>query len=171
MGKAQIPPKLHRRRIVFVCREKCTCLSSEDDMNAVAVPVNELYTSQEEAEARIMNLKHASEENNNKTIIVRPPDTYVFILLLTYVQEFIIEERSVMFDTGVGNKRRLIRVQDIIQKRGAEQAKALLGLLAFTVCDTTSAFVRQGKIKQIKLIVQNADFIPVFCRMGSDIVM
>ena len=46
-----------------------------------------------------------------------------------------------------------------------------MGLHAFKGCDTTRAFVRQGKIKPMKLLEQNVDILPVFCRIGSDIVI
>jgi hypothetical protein len=169
-SKDKYAPTLQRRRIFFVSGEKCICLSSEDGVKTNAVQVHELYSSQEEADTRIMlHLKHAAEEYSNKTIIVRSPDTDVLVLLLTYVQQ--LDAIQVMFDTGVGNKRRLIRVNDIIQNCGAEQSKALLGLHAFTGCDTTSAFVRQGKIKPMKLLEQSENFLPVFCRMGAEVDM
>ena len=163
--------KLFGRRVFFSCEEKCTCISSDDQSSTVTVEVNSLYTSQEEADTRmILHLKHVSEEiSGNKTIIVRSPDTDVFILLLSYVQELKIDEQKVLFDTGVGNKRRMINVHDVIKRHGNEFTKALLGLHAFTGCDTTSAFVRQGKLKPMKLLETNSDFIPVFSRIGNDV--
>ena len=40
-------------------------------------------------------LKHASEESNEKTIIVRSPDTDILILLLMYVQILNVKRKSV----------------------------------------------------------------------------
>ena len=114
--------KIYMVEKCFVFGEKCTCLFSIDGMKTEAFPGNELYSSQEEADTRIMPyLKHASEESNEKTIIVRSPDTDVLILLLTQVQKLNVKGKSVMLDTGVGNKRRFIRVHDNIQSREAEQ--------------------------------------------------
>ncbi|KAH3693417.1 hypothetical protein DPMN_080849 [Dreissena polymorpha] len=77
-SKDKYAPTLQRRRIFFVSGEKCICLSSEDGVKTNAVQVHELYSSQEEADTRIMlHLKHAAEEYSNKTIIVRSPDTDV----------------------------------------------------------------------------------------------
>ena len=57
-------------------------------MKTEAVPFNQLYSSQEEADTRItLHLKHASEESSKKTIIVRLQDTDVLILLLTFVKQ------------------------------------------------------------------------------------
>ena len=76
--------KIYMVEKCFVFGETCTCFFSIDGMKTEAFPGNELYSSQKEADTRIMPyLKHASEESNEKTIIVRSPDTDV--LLLTYV--------------------------------------------------------------------------------------
>jgi len=71
-----------------------------------------------------------------------------------------------LFDTGVGNKRRMINVLDV--RQGKDFSKALLSLHAFTGCDTTSTFVRQSKVKSMKLLQKNSNFIRVFCRLGND---
>ncbi len=42
--------KLNGRRIMFACETECTCISTEDGVTVSAHPVNELFTSQEEAE-------------------------------------------------------------------------------------------------------------------------
>ena len=146
--------KIYMVEKCFVFGEKCTCLFSIDDMKTEEFQGNELYSSQEEADTRIMPyLKHASEESNEKAIIVHSPDTDVLILLLTYVQK-LKSNKSVMFDTGVGIKRRLIRVHDIIQSREAEQTKALLGLYA-NIRDSAHLKHLDSKIKNTtKVIMQ-----------------
>ena len=82
-----------------------------------------------------------------KIKIVRSPDTDVLIILVSYSNEIV---QPLLFDTGTGNKRRLLA---IATSRGLEIAKALPGFHAFTGSDSTSAFIRKGKIQPFKALV------------------
>jgi hypothetical protein len=57
---------------------------------------------------------------------------------------------TILFDTGTGNKKRLIDITKLAQQYQQELCTALLGMHAFTHCDTTSAFKEIGKVKPIK---------------------
>ena len=92
--------------------------------------------------------------SSNSTIIVRSPDTDVLVLLISHTQRLV---QTLLFDTGVGNKRRLIDIKKI----------ALPALHSFTGCDTTSAFVKKGKIKPLKALQKHTSFIPVFQNLGQ----
>jgi hypothetical protein len=58
----------------------------------------------------------------------------------------------ILFDTGTGNKKKLIDITKLAQQYQQELCTALLGLHAFTRCDTTSAFKGIGKVKPIKTL-------------------
>ena len=47
-----------------------------------------------------------------------------------------------LFDTDVGNKRRLLNVEEIVQQKGEDICAVLPAFDYFTGYDTTSAFVR-----------------------------
>ena len=65
----------------------------------------ELRSTQEEADKKvILHILHIAETTPN-TIIVRFPDTNVFVVLLYNVFSI---ANSVLLDMGVGNKRQLI---------------------------------------------------------------
>ena len=83
----------------------------------------------------------AAELSPDSTIVVRSPDTDVFILLLKFGQDIL---NSLLFDTGVENKRRLLDVHKIISEVGENICWVLPALHAYSGCDTTSAFVRKG---------------------------
>ena len=50
---------------------------------------------------------------------------------------------------------------------GPDVANALPALHAFTGCDCTSAFVKIGKIKPVKILEKYANFIPIFQNVGT----
>ena len=74
----------------------------------------------------------------------------LFFILLRYAQSF--TEITILYETGKGNKKRLIDMNNIAEKFSQEECSALLGLHAFTGCNTCSAFKGIGKIKPIKLL-------------------
>ena len=99
-------------------------------------------------------------------IIIRSPDTDVFVLVLHFAQ--IIEQR-VLFDTGVGNRRSLIDIHLVIDETGMDLCSALPALHAFSGSDSTSSFVRKGKKTVLKTIKQHPEYIKAFLSLGRSI--
>ena len=85
-----------------------------------------------------------------KTVRVKSPDSDVFFLLLYYVQQ--IDGMEILFDTGTGNKKRLINVTEMAKNMTELHIEALLSLHAFTGCDSTSCFKGVGKLKPMKTL-------------------
>ena len=110
-----------------------------------------MCSSHEEADTRI--ILHCNDAATNSpessVILVRSPDTDVFILLLRFVRHI---NQTVLFDTGTGDKRRLVNVQAIAKDLRDEINLTLVALYAFTSCDTTSAFVRRENVKPLTLL-------------------
>lgn len=142
-------------------------LTCEDDKTVSKYPEETLFSSQEEADTRIilhcLNIKTSLPSAS--TIIVRSPDTDVLVLLARYCKDI---QLTVLFDTGVGNKRRLLNVNEIVQNTGEDICSVLPAIHCFTGCDTTSAFVRRGKIAPIKLIEKTPQFIQILSRVGQE---
>jgi len=88
-----------------------------------------------------------------------------FFLLVSYSTEIM---QHIFFDTGHGNKCRLIKIQDIENELGCEIAKALPGLDAFTGCDSTSAFMRKGKKGPLTVLKRHTQYVKVFQRLGEE---
>ena len=147
-------------------QQQCFCLSSSDGRHTVSTPVPDLYSSQEEADTRmLLHCQYASHRTSTETnIIVRSPDTDVLVILISYAK---CMSQQILFDTGTGNKRRMISITNICDTIGAEVCAALPALHAFTGSDCISAFVRQGKVKPFKLLMKNSKFHTVFQRLGS----
>ena len=105
----------------------------------------------------------ADRENSESAIIVRSPDTDVILLLLHYCMDI---KSIVLFDTGSGDKRRLINMKKVLAENGTPFCKALLGFHAFTGCDTTSAFSRKGKLKPLKILKKHDHFCLPIQQLG-----
>ena len=52
--KPKYSSRLRRRQLFFVCDEECFCLSSDDGIVVQALPEEDLFSSQEEADTRII---------------------------------------------------------------------------------------------------------------------
>ena len=82
--------KLEHRRIFFAAEHECFLLTSSDGKTTSKTIVSELCSSQEEADTRLLlHVHHANMEWENgglQNIIVRSPDTDVFLLLLYFRQ-------------------------------------------------------------------------------------
>lgn len=105
------------------------------------------------------------KQRGYQTVRVKSPDSDVFFLLLYYARK--IEGISILFDTGSGNKKRLINVSEIAGAMREGYAEALLGLHAFTGCDSTSCFKGIGKLKPLKVLQKMVKFEVPLARLGD----
>ena len=137
------------RQIFVVCEEECVLITAECG-RIVTTSVQRLCSSQEEADTRIvLHCLYATQSTTeDNTVIVRSPDTDVFVFLHHYSVNL---NRQVLFDTGTGNNRRLLDIQCIAAAVGGEMLKALPALHAFTGSDCVSSFVRKGKVTPFKM--------------------
>ena len=123
-----------------------SCVRSIDCVTVTATDIQELRSTQEEADTRIiLHCLYAAQHHFDKSsgsIVVRSPDTDVFVLLVYYSPRIHAE---IVFETGTGEKLRHISVNDVHSTLGDDMAQALPAFHAFTGCDSTSSFVRRGK--------------------------
>ena len=108
---------------------------------------------------------HVQDAAQQKSpVLIRSPDTDVFLLLLAFFYHF---DGPVYMDTRSGDHRRIIDTEGIRKNIGEDLSKALLGLHAFTGSDTTSAFMRKGKIRPLKIMQQKAQYVNAFKKLGE----
>eukprot|EP00745_Piridium_sociabile_P026705 TRINITY_DN42673_c0_g1_i18.p1 TRINITY_DN42673_c0_g1~~TRINITY_DN42673_c0_g1_i18.p1 ORF type:complete len:760 (+),score=189.88 TRINITY_DN42673_c0_g1_i18:236-2515(+) len=159
-------PKLQGRQVLFVCQEKCVRLTTVNGQTTLSEEVEELCSNHEEADTRIVLhcLHIAASAPDDATVSVRSPDTDVFVLLLKFSQTI---KQTVLFDTGTGDKRRLLDVKLVAADTGEDICQALPALHAYTGCDSTSAFVRKGKVTALKMLQKNAEFLEPFMQLGT----
>jgi hypothetical protein len=150
---------------VKCCKDLCVCLSSLDGLTVQSSVIHDLCSSQEEADTTIiLHCLYVSAQDATLDIIVRSPDTDVFLLLIQYGCQI---TGKVYFDTGTGNKRRIINIKHVMDSQGHKMCKALLGLHSMTGSDRTSAFVRKGKVKPYTLLRKHTDFLQAFAEHGT----
>jgi len=85
------------------------------------------------------------------------------VILVRFVRHV---NQTLLFDTGTGDKRRLVNVQAVAKDLGDETNLAIVALHAFTGCDTTTAFVRKGKVKPLTLLKKHPEYLPAFRALG-----
>ena len=113
----------------------------------------------EEADGRLLlHAAHASREGF-EAVVICGDDTDVFILCLAFRDNI---HASLFQKCGT----RLIDVSNVAASVGPEVCRALLGLHAFTGCDTVSAFAGKGKIRVLTILKANAEFKEVFAQFG-----
>ena len=88
--------------------------------------------------------------------------------MLKYAQHI---DPVVLFDTGTGNKRRLLNIEQIVKVEGSDLCLALPALHCFTRCDTINAFVRRGKITPLKVLKKFPEFMDVLCGLGENVAV
>ena len=119
--------------------------------------VTNLSSSQEEADTLIIlhGIYATNEaENEDLDIIVRSPDTDVFLLLIAFCHKF---KHPLYFDTGRANKRRMIHINTLCEIHKDIQ-DSILCLHAFTACDINSAFAQKGKKKPLTHLQKSPEF-------------
>ncbi|GFO47800.1 hypothetical protein PoB_007430500, partial [Plakobranchus ocellatus] len=173
-SSATYAPHLKSRKIFFICEESCYSITSQDGTNTDCQPIMNLESSQEEADTCIvLHIDFLLQSNSNSNIVVRSTDTDVFILLLYfYCKKFKSSNLEIiLFDTGVGDKRKLVNIGKVASSYPADLILALPGFYAFTGCDSTGAFVRQGKLKPFRLLESNPNYHGSFQNQGSSVIV
>ena len=152
---------------LYVTRnEKCVKLSPGSSASTIvlATEVAELESDHEEADTRlVLHAKHASDSGFS-VVVVKSPDTDVFLLMLAMQQYFIADT---FFMTGCQNKSRIIAVNEVVKSVGRETCDMIIGFHAFTGCDSVSSFYGKGKRKTWKVLSSHPNGRDAFKTLGD----
>ena len=117
--------------------EDCWKITSDECHKVV-----ELSSTQEEADTwNLLHVKHAADEGY-KTVIVICEDTDVFVLCIAFAKDM---SCSLYQKCGTQARTQYMNITDIRMYLGGGISEALVGLHAFTGCDTVSAFAGREK--------------------------
>ena len=152
------------RSVLLICEGKDFKLTSLDGVHTVREELAEIDSTQEESDSRIVLYCQYATKQGYKYVTVKSPDTDVFFILVYYEKR--IEDISILFETGRGNKSRLLGITAFNKEISAIYTSALLSLHACTGCDTVSAFKGKGKLKQIKAFKLYPQFIETLAKLG-----
>jgi len=147
-------------KVVYVTSEKeCWKISPES-----ADEVTELFSSQEEADTRlILHTAHAAQEGYEAVVIISE-DTDVFLLLLGFSASI---GSNLYMKCGTKTRNRLVDIRKVADSIGHEVCEALIGLHSFTGCDTTSAFAGRGKLGALKILKSDSSARQMFTELGQ----
>ena len=67
---------------------------------------------------------------------------------------------------GTKTRQKYIDITKIANALGEDVCKVLIGLHAFTGCDTVSAFAGKGKLNALKLTKKTVDYQQCFSELG-----
>ena len=144
---------------VLACGQKCW---RSGQMGASLV--NDLKSSQEEADTRILlHAKHASDQGYTSVIVVSE-DTDVFVLLIAFAKEI---PASLYQKRGTSTRVRYMDIRKLRAVLGDKLSQALIAFHAFTGCDTVSAFAGRGKTGPLKQLKKDEVAIDAFVQLGT----
>ncbi len=72
---------------------------------------------------------------------------------------------------GTKARRRVVDISKVAATVGMRVCRALIGMRAFTGCDTVSAFVGRGKTKTLKLLISHVDYQDTFLKLDQEWVL
>lgn len=151
--------KLRDKQLFATCGETCYCLSKKH-WNVV----EERKSSHEEADTRmLLHANHVSQNGYQTTVIVSE-DTDVMILCLGYCKKI---NCPLYQKCGTRNRTRYINISNLAQLLGDDLCDALVGVHAFTGCDSVSAFAGRGKLSALKLVKGNRTSQESFKSLGT----
>ena len=151
--------KIGDKSLFVTCEDACYKLTADSWEEAA-----ELRCSHEEADTRLLlHARHAADAGS-KAVIITAEDTDVLVLELAYCKDipcFLYQK------CGTQNRTRFIDIAKLNNKIGDSTCKALVGLHAFTGCDTVSAFSGRGKLVGLRQMKKDSSFVEAFSQLGQ----
>ena len=148
-----------RITLVFTSNEECFCISEGGALQSV----EELHADYEEADTHlVLHALHAV--NSHENVIINSSDTDVAVICMYISHMRSIDNLFIL--TGVGRNKRLIDISAIARKN-ADLAPYIIGLHAFSGCDTVSSFSGKGKATVIKKLRSSEVAQKLFGQMGE----
>ncbi|XP_070535408.1 uncharacterized protein [Ptychodera flava] len=143
--------------------ELCYRLQSADGvMDVTEVP--ELQCDHEEADTRLLlHAQHASYIGEVDNIVIRSPDTDVFMLAVSCAHQL----QGQLFLHQTSKNGQIIHINKITEALGDETAQALVGLHVFSGCDSVSAFRGKGKKKMANMLLTSDTYTNTFQEIGT----
>jgi len=150
---------LQSKHMFVTSKEKCIKIT-----DSAVEDVPELCCQQEEADTRVLlHGKHASDTGSAAVIFVAD-DTDVFLLSMAFCTQI---TAPLYQKCGTKTRTHYIDITAVVNMNGSDVSEAVIGLHAFTGCDSVSAFAGCGKMKAFKLVKANQNFQSLFKELGQ----
>ena len=108
----------------------------------------QLNSTQEDADAQLLVHAQNAPRCGRKSVVIVSENTDVFLLCLAF-QELL--SAKIVMKCGTQNRARYIDIPKLVNAVGRDMCQALLGMHAFTDCDTVRTFFGKGKAKAMNL--------------------
>ena len=127
----------------------------------IAEVVPELASDHEEADTRVLlHSKHAADQGY-KAVIIAADDTDILIMALSLGHNL---QCPIYQRRGTSAHCQYIDIRGVASQHGIDVCTSLIGIHAFTGCDSVSAFAGKGKVKPIKKM---SNFRQCFGELGQ----
>ena len=115
----------------------------------------------EEADTRMVLLRHALLMEGAVTVLVRTVDTDVVVILVGKLHDLkaVNAHVNIWVAFGMGRNFKFISINRICASLGEQKSRSLPVFHALTGCDTTSAFNGKGKRSAWKALQQCCDVV------------
>lgn len=152
--------KLQGKSLYVTCGEKCYLFTINQ-----WTEIQTLKTTQEEADTRVLLHAWHAAEDGYRSIVITADDTDVFILSVCLSKKLAC---PLYLKSGTENRTRYIDLCKLASSLGEDVCQALVGLHAFTGCDTVSSFAGRGKVAALKLLRESPVFKQAFQQLGVE---
>ena len=143
-----------QKTLFVTCGQKCWRIGQMG-----ASLVNDLKSSQEEADTRILlHAKHASDQGYTSVIVVSE-DTECLCSSLHSQKKYLL---PFIRKGGTSTRVRYMDIRKLRAVLGDKLSQALIAFHAFTGCDTVSAFAGRGKTGPLKQLKKDEVAIDTF---------
>lgn len=124
-----------------------------------------LQCNQEEADGRLLlHAAHAATEGYG-AVVICSEDTDVFIMALAFHDKIGV---PLFQRCGTKTRKRIIDIKRVASSVGLHVCRALIGMHAYTGCDTVSSFAGKGKAKALKILMHSRDYQTTFTELGTE---
>ena len=164
LTRDEAAPIIHKRKFILIVNGEANELTS-DGTSVQKALIHNINSTQEETDTRVvLYLMHMKEQGQN-VAVVRTPDSDILFILLYYGHQF--SPLTVLYDTGKGENRRLININDLALDLTPRYCEALLGLYCYSGDDCNCAFEGKGKIGPLKKLLKKPKFMDSFIDLGK----
>ena len=152
--------KLNDKELYATTETLCFKITSQASEEVPA-----LQCKQEEADGRLLlHASHTGKEGYS-SVMICSEDTDVFIMSVAFADEI---ASSLYIKCGGRNRTKVINVNRVANAFGRDVCTAVIGMHAYTGCDSVSAFAGRGKAQALKLVISDKQTRETFIEVGEE---
>ena len=123
-----------------------------------------LQSEQEEPDTRLLLHAMHGARTGSKAVIVTSEDPDVMLLCLAFQKDI---PCPIYQKCGTENNTRFVEISKLAWSLGDSVCDSLIGLHAFTGCDTVSAFASRRKLSALKPMKSDITYLDTFIQVGQ----